>query len=106
MAAVAAHGREGRLQHLAVAGLVTLRSNNRQVQAALCAAGRGWTVLPCPLGDAHPGLVKATPPEAPPGRQVYLGYHRDPRRLGRLQRLVEHVVGRLAPVTMPADPQP
>ncbi len=84
----------------------TLRSNNRQVQAALCAAGRGWTVLPCPLGDALPGLVKASPPEAPPGREVYLGYHRDLRRLGRLQRLVQHVVAQLAPVTMPANPQP
>jgi DNA-binding transcriptional LysR family regulator len=91
------------LQRVLPQARVAMRSNNREVQAALAAAGRGWAVLPCPLGDAHPGLVRATPPEAPPSREVYLGYHRDLRRLGRLQRLVAHVVNALAPVKMP-DP--
>lgn len=87
---------------------VAMRSNNREVQAALAAAGCGWTVLPCRLGDAHPELKRADPPspahEAPPSREVYLGYHRDLRRLGRLQRLLAHVVAELAPGTMPASP--
>lgn len=86
---------------------VAMRSNNREVQAALCAAGCGWAVLPRLLGDRHPGLVPAEVPaggtvEPPPGRDVFVGYHRDLRRLGRLQRLLAHVVETLAPVTMPA----
>lgn len=84
-----------------------MRSNNREVQAALAAAGCGWTVLPRRLGDAHPGLQRADhPSELPPSREVYVGYHRDLRRLGRLQRLLAHVVAELAPVTMPANPKP
>lgn len=81
---------------------VAMRSNNREVQAALCAAGCGWIVLPRLLGDAHPGLKRVDFAEAPPGREVYVGYHRDLRRLGRLQALLAHVVDSLAPVTMPA----
>ncbi len=33
------------------------RSNNREVQARLCAGGAGLAVLPRPLGDATPGIV-------------------------------------------------
>lgn len=90
------------LQRVLPRAQVAMRSNNREVQAALCAAGCGWTVLPRLLGDAHPGLQRADFAEAPLGREVYVGYHRDMRRLGRLQALLAHVVDRLAPVTMPA----
>jgi len=83
---------------------VAMRSNNREVQAAMCAAGCGWTVLPRRLGDAHAGLRRADYSDAPPSRDVYVGYHRDLRRLGRLQKLLAHVVQRIAPVTMPAEP--
>lgn len=86
---------------------VAMRSNHREVQAALAAAGCGWTVLPCLLGDRHAGLVRADlAADPPPRREVYVGYHRDLRRLGRLQRLLAHVVEELAPVTMPGSPQP
>ena len=85
------------LQRVLPRAQVAMRSNNREVQAALCAAGCGWTVLPRLLGDAHPGLQRADFADAPPSRDVYVGYHRDLRRLGRLQRLVAHVVAALGP---------
>ncbi len=94
------------LQRVLPNAQVAMRSNNREVQAALCAAGCGWCVLPRRLGDAHPGLQRADPIDAPPSRDVYVGYHRDLRRLGRLQKLLAHVVDRLAPVTMPATALP
>lgn len=68
---------------------VALRSNSRHVQAVACAAGVGLAVLPCPLGDAHPGLQRVDCPVPPPGRDVWLGYHRDLRRLPRLRALLE-----------------
>jgi DNA-binding transcriptional LysR family regulator len=92
------------LQRVLPRAQVAMRSNNREVQAALCAAGCGWIVLPCLLGDAHPGLQRVDHTDAPPSRDVYVGYHRDLRRLGRLQKLLAHVVDQLAPVTMPSEP--
>ncbi|MBI3346101.1 MAG: LysR family transcriptional regulator [Burkholderiales bacterium] len=93
------------LQRVLPRARVAMRSNNREVQAALCAAGCGWTVLPRLLGDGHAGLVRVDfDADPPPSREVYVGYHRDLRRLGRLQRLLTHVVAALAPVTMPASP--
>ena len=94
------------LQRMLPQAQVAMRSNNREVQAALCAAGCGWTVLPRLLGDRHPGLQRAAANEPPPSRDVFVGYHRDLRRLGRLQRLLAHVVAELAPVTMPVSPLP
>ena len=91
------------LQRVLPNAQVAMRSNNRGVQATLCAAGCGWTVLPRRLGDAHAGLQRADFADAPPSRDIYMGYHRDLRRLGRLQKLLAHVVEQLAPVTMPAD---
>ena len=76
---------------------VAMRSNNRDVQATLCAAGGGWAVLPRPLGDRVPGLVRANLGQSPPSREMYVGYHKDLRRLTRLRQLLDHVVARLAP---------
>lgn len=64
-------------------------SNNRGVQARMCAEGTGFAVLPCPLGDATPGLRRIDLGEAPPGRDVWLGYHRDLRRVTRLRALLD-----------------
>jgi len=75
---------------------VAFRSNNRDVQARLCAAGAGLAVLPRPLGDAMPGLVHLDIGEAPPGRDTFLGYHRDLRRLPRLRALIDLLTERLA----------
>ncbi|WP_186270539.1 LysR family transcriptional regulator [Burkholderia gladioli] len=74
---------------------VAARSNSRETQARLCALGVGLAVLPIPLGEATPGLVRLDLGEAPPSRETWLGYHRDMRRQPRLSRFVELVVERL-----------
>ncbi|WER50578.1 LysR family transcriptional regulator [Cupriavidus sp. WKF15] len=67
---------------------IAFRSNNRGVQARMCAERGGFAVLPCPLGDATPGLRRIDLGDAPPGRDVWLGCHRDLRRLARLRALM------------------
>lgn len=75
---------------------IVSRSNNREVQARLCALGAGIAVLPCPLGDATPGIARVDLGEAPPGRDTWVGYHRDMRRMRRLRALLDLVVEQLA----------
>jgi DNA-binding transcriptional LysR family regulator len=75
---------------------VVSRSNNRDVQARLCGLGAGVAVLPRPLGDNVPGLVRLDLGEAPPGRDTFVGYHRDLKRLARLRALLDLVIARLA----------
>lgn len=75
---------------------VTCRSNNREVQAQLCAGGAGLAVLPRPLGDATPGIVALALDDPPPGRDTFVGYHRDLRRLNRMRALLGLIVERLA----------
>jgi len=76
---------------------IAMRSNNRDVQARLCALGRGIAVLPRPLGDATPGIARIDLGEEPPGRDTFVGYHRDLRRLARLRALLDIVIERIAP---------
>lgn len=75
---------------------VAARSNNRQVQAELCAGGSGFAVLPRPLGDRDRRLVAHDVGGPPPGRDTFVGYHRDLRRLARLRALLDLVIEKLA----------
>ena len=75
---------------------IVSRSNNRDAQARLCALGAGIAVLPRPLGDATPGIERVDLGEAPPGRDTWVGYHRDLKRLARLRALLGLVIERLA----------
>ena len=75
---------------------IAARSNNRDVQAQLCANGAGVAVLPRPLGDRLAGVRRIELGEPPPGRITYLGYHRDLKRLARLRALLDRVIERLA----------
>ena len=75
---------------------VVFGSNNRGVQARMCAEGAGFAVLPCLLGDATPGIRRIDLGEAPPGRDVWLGYHRDLRRVARLRALLTATIDALA----------
>jgi len=75
---------------------VAFRSNNRGVQAQLCGQGAGLAVLPRPLGDTTPGIVALDIGETPPGRDTFVGYHRDMRHLSRLRALVDVIIQRLA----------
>jgi DNA-binding transcriptional LysR family regulator len=77
---------------------VAFGSNNRGAQARMCAEGGGLAVLPCPLGDNTAGIHRIDLGEAPPGRDVWFGYHRDLRRLARLRALLDLVIERLANV--------
>ena len=53
-------------------------------------------VLPRPLGNATPNVVALEVNDPPPGRDIFVGYHRDLRRLKRLRMLLELVVARCA----------
>jgi DNA-binding transcriptional LysR family regulator len=75
---------------------IAFRSNNREVQARLCAEGAGLAVLPRPLGDVIPGIAPLALAEQPPMRNTYVGYHRDLRRLRRLRALLDLIVERIA----------
>jgi len=68
-----------------------LRSNSREAQAQACVRGAGIAVLPRVIGDALP-LVRLDAAGAPPQRDVWLGYHRDLKRLGRLRALLDHLL--------------
>lgn len=70
---------------------VGFASNNREAQATQCIAGAGIAVLPCILADRIPAISRIDLGETPPGRTVYVGYHRDLRYLGRLRAFLEHV---------------
>ncbi|MET1027200.1 MAG: LysR family transcriptional regulator [Dongiaceae bacterium] len=82
------------LQRLLPRAHIAFRSNNRDAQAQACAAGAGLAVLPRPLGDAMPGLQQLDLGEPPPGRDVWLGYHRDLKRLARLRALLDATIAR------------
>lgn len=75
---------------------VAFGSNSREAQARMCAAGAGLAVLPAPLGDATPGIAPIALGEAPPSRDVWVGFHRDLRRLGRLRALLDTTIEQLA----------
>jgi DNA-binding transcriptional LysR family regulator len=71
---------------------IAFRSNSREAQGRACAQAVGIAVLPCPLGDAIPGIERIDLGEAPPERDVWLGYHRDLRHLPRLRAFLVEVV--------------
>ena len=75
---------------------VAFTSNSREAQARMCAEGVGLAVLPRPLGDGMAGLRLVRTDAPPPGRDVWVGFHRDLRRLRRLRALVDLCVERLA----------
>lgn len=75
-------------------GHVVSRSNNREVQARMCACGAGVAVLPRPIGDALSGVRRIDLGEEPPKRDTYVGYHRDLKKLARLRTLLDLVIER------------
>ena len=79
---------------------IGFRSNNRDVQAQACLNGAGLAVLPRLLGDSLPGLAaidlgETRPGNDIPGRDVWVGYHRDLKRVARLRALLDFVAQRL-----------
>lgn len=74
---------------------LALRSNNRNAQARMCAHGIGIAVLPEVVGNKMTDLRRLELPVAPPGRDIWMGYHRDMRRLNRLRAFVTAVTDHL-----------
>lgn len=64
-------------------------STSRSVQARMCALGVGIAVLPRALGDAVPGLQLIDPEDAPPSRDIWVGYHGDLRQMDRLRVMLD-----------------
>lgn len=73
-----------------------LRSNNRNVQGHMCRLGIGIAVLPQVVGNQMPGLRRLNLPAEPPGREIWMGYHRDMRRLQRLRAFITTVTHHIA----------
>ncbi len=71
------------------------RTNSRDVQAKMCAQGMGIAVLPIPLGDCTAGIERVDLSAEPPGRDTWIGYHRDLRQLARLRALLDLTIKRL-----------
>ncbi len=59
------------------------------LQAEAAAAGMGVTVLPCFMGDAHPGLMRVPGVEPRPDRSIWLLLHSDLRRTARVRAFVD-----------------
>ncbi|MGY2361098.1 LysR family transcriptional regulator [Pseudomonas azotoformans] len=64
-------------------------SSSRTVQAQMCGLGLGVAVLPRALGDQLPALKRVDTGEAPPGRDIWMGYHHDMRQMDRLRALAD-----------------
>lgn len=73
-----------------------LRSNNRNVQGRMCAQGIGIAVLPQVVGNQMAGLRRLNLPAEPPMRDIWMGYHRDIRRLHRLRAFIATVTDHIA----------
>lgn len=84
------------LQRMLPNAHIVSRSNNRDVQARMCGEGAGVAVLPRPLGDSIAGVRRIDLGKQPPGRNTYVGYHRDLKRQARLRALLDLVIERLA----------
>ena len=57
---------------------------------------RRFAVLSRSLGDVTPNIVAVDLAEPPPGRDTFVGYHRDLRRFARMRELLSLIVEKLA----------
>ncbi|UIJ74125.1 LysR family transcriptional regulator [Aurantimonas sp. HBX-1] len=73
-----------------------MRSNNRNVQGHMSKQGIGIAVLPQVVGDQIIGLRRLELPEKPPGRDIWMGYHRDLKHLQRLRAFITTVTDHIS----------
>lgn len=66
----------------------TLRSSSIIAQSELIAAGAGYGVLPCFIGDAVPALARLLPDQVAITRTFWLVTHRDARRIARIEAFI------------------
>ena len=84
----------GWLQRRLPKARIVLSTNSRELQARLCVRGMGLAVLPQPVGEQTQGLRRVDLGEAPPSRDIWMGYHQDLRRMDRLRAMAD-IAGRL-----------
>lgn len=58
----------------------------------MCGRGLGIAVLPRPVGDQLATIRRLELRDEPPQRDIWMGYHRDLRRLHRLRAFVDLAV--------------
>ncbi len=68
---------------------VSFRSNSREAQVRMCSSGWGYAVLPQILAESQPNLIRHDFRDAPPGRNIWMGYHQDLSKLKRIRELVD-----------------
>jgi DNA-binding transcriptional LysR family regulator len=83
------------LEDVAPQARIALRANSRDVQARAAEAGAGLVILPRCIGDAMPLLRRLRPPSPVPGREVWLGFHRDMRETPRIRAVVGFIADEL-----------
>lgn len=74
----------------------TIRSSSIIAQSELVAAGAGYGVLPCFIGDAVPALRRLMPGEVAITRTFWLVTHRDARRIARVEAFIRWLDGAVA----------
>jgi len=79
------------LQELAAEARVGARTNGREALAAMAGAGLGLACLPRLVGDGTPGVELLQPPVPAPERRLWLGVHRDVRKLPRVRAAIDHL---------------
>ncbi|MDR4305938.1 LysR family transcriptional regulator [Chelatococcus sambhunathii] len=73
-----------------------VRSNNRNVQSRMCGQGVGIAVLPRVVGDQMTDLRRLDLPSEPPSRDIWMGYHKDIKRLQRLRAFIAMATDHIA----------
>jgi len=92
------------LAEVAPAARVACRTTSRDAQAALGVAGAGLVTLPRFLGDATAGLRGLAPPSSVPGRDAWLGVHRDTRATPRVRALADVLAREVPRLRRALDP--
>jgi DNA-binding transcriptional LysR family regulator len=76
------------LRKIASAATAYLFANSWSVQLSACKEGLGLAWLPRYAADADSTLRLVSAPEPPPGRDVWLGVHRDVRETPRIREVL------------------
>jgi DNA-binding transcriptional LysR family regulator len=84
------------LEELVPSSCIAIRCTDLGSQVAAVEVGLGIAVLPCFAGDARPSLVRLFEPEASLSSELWLVWHGELRRTGRVRALVEHLATALA----------
>jgi len=79
------------LREIAAEARLGARTNGREALAAMAGAGLGLACLPRLVGDRTPGLEVLSPPVPAPERRLWLGVHRDVRKLARVRAAMDHL---------------